>query len=170
MLCRPGKLGSGSIISIRPNSCGPSARQHRDASNPHGHPAPWNGEPSGRNRAEPRPLPKKPSRRDRWFESCSLQRRVNSEPTNGAAAPGARVHRKGPFGRGRDARSSLRHPHFAYRGEAHWGVLFGADFQVRVSRKISIRIRGSHHRLSLAPRPLDSGPKARCAIAVLGSS
>jgi hypothetical protein len=27
MLCRPGKLGSGSIISIRPNSCGPSARQ-----------------------------------------------------------------------------------------------------------------------------------------------
>jgi len=80
MLCRPGKLGSGSIISIRPNSCGPSARQHRDAPNPHGHPAPWNGEPSGRNRAEPRPLPKKPSRRDRWFESCSLQRRVQCEP------------------------------------------------------------------------------------------
>ena len=80
MLCRPGKLGSGSIISIKPNSCGPSARQHRDASNPHGHPAPWNGEPSGRNRAEPRPLPKKPSRRDRWFESCSLQRGVWCEP------------------------------------------------------------------------------------------
>jgi hypothetical protein len=36
MLCRP--RGSGSIISIRPNSCGPSARQHRDAPNPHGHP------------------------------------------------------------------------------------------------------------------------------------
>ena len=80
MLCRPGKLGSGSIISIRPNSCGPSARQHRDAPNPHGHPAPWNGEPSGRNRAEPRPLPKKPSRRDRWFESCSLRRGVRCEP------------------------------------------------------------------------------------------
>src|SRR6266446_1369841 len=58
---------------------------------------------------------------------------------------------------------------FARIWEAHWGVLFGADFQVRVSPKISIRIRGSHRRLALSP-PLDSGPKASCAIAVLGSS
>ena len=88
MLCRPGKLGSGSIISIRPNSCGPSARQHRDAPNPHGHPASWNCSPSGRNRAEPRPLPKEPSRRDRDFESLPLQRSGSLRTRDPLRSPG----------------------------------------------------------------------------------
>src|SRR5205809_7238593 len=39
-------------IAGRPNSCGPIAKQHRGAPNPHGPQAPWDGSPSRTNRAE----------------------------------------------------------------------------------------------------------------------
>src|SRR5712671_5892106 len=41
------------LLDGRPNSCSPSARQLRDAPNRHMPPAPWNGSPNRRSRAEP---------------------------------------------------------------------------------------------------------------------
>jgi len=55
-MLNPNMKGLGAPMSSldgRPNSCGPSARATSDAPHPHGHPAPWNGSPSRRNRAEP---------------------------------------------------------------------------------------------------------------------
>ena len=87
--CFVARESSEAVLSsqLGRTSCGPSARQHRDAPNPHGHPAPRNGEPSGRNRAEPRPLLKEPGRRDREFESPFPQRRVRNEPSAARQTP-----------------------------------------------------------------------------------